>query len=141
MSAYQEHHHYKYPRYDEVDSGMPAMTSSHARNHVTFPSAHAHYNYYSESNADIEHDRNADGMSVERRHEAPYGYPLVSEKASPQQWVYGGPPPPAMPMPGQSKAAVFLCNRELWTRFHQHTTEMIVTKQGRFVIAVFNHSK
>lgn len=31
------------------------------------------------------------------------------------------------------KAAVFLCNRELWTKFHQHQTEMIITKQGRLV--------
>ena len=30
-----------------------------------------------------------------------------------------------------SKASVYLCNRDLWTRFHAHTTEMIITKQGR----------
>ncbi|KAH3897206.1 T-box transcription factor T-like [Dreissena polymorpha] len=138
MSTYLEQHHYKYPRYDEVDGGIPAMTSSHVRNHVTYPSTHARYPYYSDSNADIEHDRNADGMSVERRHEAPYGYPLVSEKASPHQWVYGGPPP--LVLPGPSKAAVFLCNRELWTRFHQYTTEMIVTKQGRRMFPILEFS-
>ncbi|XP_021355486.1 T-box brain protein 1-like [Mizuhopecten yessoensis] len=29
------------------------------------------------------------------------------------------------------KVSVYLCNRELWTKFHAHTTEMIITKQGR----------
>ena len=28
-------------------------------------------------------------------------------------------------------ACVYLCNRELWVKFYQHTTEMIITKQGR----------
>ncbi|KAK3087238.1 hypothetical protein FSP39_003446 [Pinctada imbricata] len=31
----------------------------------------------------------------------------------------------------QNKACIQLCNAELWARFHQHTTEMIITKQGR----------
>ncbi|KAL4218286.1 T-box brain protein 1 [Mactra antiquata] len=26
---------------------------------------------------------------------------------------------------------VYLCNRDLWSKFHQHTCEMIITKQGR----------
>ena len=26
---------------------------------------------------------------------------------------------------------VYLCNRELWSKFYQHTCEMIITKQGR----------
>lgn len=30
-----------------------------------------------------------------------------------------------------SKACVYLCNRDLWAKFHQHTCEMIITKQGR----------
>ena len=30
-----------------------------------------------------------------------------------------------------NKACIHLCNSELWSRFHQHTTEMIITKQGR----------
>ena len=30
-----------------------------------------------------------------------------------------------------SGASVYLCNRDLWSRFHAHTTEMIITKQGR----------
>ncbi|CAH1775723.1 unnamed protein product [Owenia fusiformis] len=29
------------------------------------------------------------------------------------------------------KACVYLCNRDIWSKFHQHTTEMIITKQGR----------
>lgn len=46
---------------------------------------------------------------------------------------YGLPPPQptAQTVPQQNKASVYLCNRQLWLRFHQHTTEMIITKQGR----------
>lgn len=36
--------------------------------------------------------------------------------------------------PGETsggKACIYLCNRELWLKFHTHTTEMIITKQGR----------
>eukprot|EP00057_Strongylocentrotus_purpuratus_P033392 XP_791266.1 PREDICTED: optomotor-blind protein [Strongylocentrotus purpuratus] len=32
---------------------------------------------------------------------------------------------------GPGKASVYLCNRDLWRKFHQHKTEMIITKQGR----------
>ena len=35
--------------------------------------------------------------------------------------------------PSPNKASVYLCNRELWAKFHSHTTEMIITKQGRYV--------
>ncbi|XP_077990589.1 uncharacterized protein LOC144444913 [Glandiceps talaboti] len=31
----------------------------------------------------------------------------------------------------KGKACVYLCNRDLWLKFHQHNTEMIITKQGR----------
>ncbi|XP_060085944.1 T-box protein H15-like [Ylistrum balloti] len=31
----------------------------------------------------------------------------------------------------EEKACVYLCNRDLWSKFHAHTTEMIITKQGR----------
>lgn len=34
---------------------------------------------------------------------------------------------------GPGKASVYLCNRDLWRKFHQHKTEMIITKQGRYV--------
>nr|ACV88662.1 T-brain transcription factor [Scaphechinus mirabilis] len=30
-----------------------------------------------------------------------------------------------------NRAAVYLCNRDLWRKFHQRKTEMIITKQGR----------
>ncbi|XP_072037660.1 T-box protein 1-like [Amphiura filiformis] len=43
----------------------------------------------------------------------------------------GMPAAPNMISPPHGKAAVYLCNRELWTKFHQHQTEMIITKQGR----------
>ena len=29
------------------------------------------------------------------------------------------------------RASIYLCNSDMWTRFHEHTTEMIITKQGR----------
>lgn len=35
------------------------------------------------------------------------------------------------PQPEIGKASVFLCNSELWRKFHEHRTEMIITKQGR----------
>nr|BAS66820.1 T-brain transcription factor [Echinocardium cordatum] len=45
------------------------------------------------------------------------------------------PPPAGMQnvdtTSGAGKAGIFLCNRDLWRRFHQHKTEMIITKQGR----------
>ena len=31
----------------------------------------------------------------------------------------------------KSKACVYLCNSDLWSKFNSHTTEMIITKQGR----------
>nr|BAB19985.1 Pf-TBRAIN [Ptychodera flava] len=31
----------------------------------------------------------------------------------------------------KGKACVYLCNRDLWLKFHQQNTEMIITKQGR----------
>ncbi|ELU10823.1 hypothetical protein CAPTEDRAFT_223644 [Capitella teleta] len=39
-------------------------------------------------------------------------------------------PPLGYPVPAD-KASIHLCNRQLWLRFHQHRTEMIITKQGR----------
>lgn len=42
----------------------------------------------------------------------------------------------SMPIPGSGSAAraqVYLCNRPLWLKFHRHQTEMIITKQGRYV--------
>lgn len=30
-----------------------------------------------------------------------------------------------------ARAQVYLCNRQLWLKFHRHQTEMIITKQGR----------
>jgi hypothetical protein len=32
---------------------------------------------------------------------------------------------------GGTRACIYLCNRDLWVKFHSHTTEMIITKQGR----------
>lgn len=39
----------------------------------------------------------------------------------------------AAPVPSSSfSPCIYLCNRDLWVKFHQHTTEMIITKQGRY---------
>lgn len=55
----------------------------------------------------------------------------------------GHSPPGLMPMgcvqqgpgaafyPHGSNICVYLCNRDLWSKFYQHTCEMIITKQGR----------
>jgi hypothetical protein len=40
---------------------------------------------------------------------------------------------PTQVIPAQRQVCVYLCNRELWVKFHQHMTEMIITKQGRLV--------
>ncbi|XP_062576802.1 T-box protein 1-like isoform X2 [Saccostrea cucullata] len=42
------------------------------------------------------------------------------------------PLPSTASIPSNSfNPCIYLCNRELWIKFHQHTTEMIITKQGR----------
>ncbi|XP_022083481.1 T-box protein 1-like [Acanthaster planci] len=51
-----------------------------------------------------------------------------SERLSPEQQV---PTVGSSPPSGFTKASVFLCNSELWRKFHEHRTEMIITKQGR----------
>ncbi|XP_033640883.1 T-box protein 1-like [Asterias rubens] len=40
-------------------------------------------------------------------------------------------PSPPSSQPEIGKASVFLCNSDLWRKFHEHRTEMIITKQGR----------
>jgi hypothetical protein len=73
----------------------------------------------------------------------PSGMPLPQSGAPPQVMgtpsVSPGLAPPEVTPPGSRYsptnrgASVYLCNRDLWTRFHAHTTEMIITKQGRSV--------
>ncbi|KAL4218122.1 hypothetical protein ACF0H5_022858 [Mactra antiquata] len=83
---------------------------------------------------------------LHRQNESPYGYPVL-----PPTSTHGTPSPlsqgwdsynvrdqPLPVYPG--KAGVFLCNRELWSKFHTHTTEMIVTKQGRRMFPVLEIS-
>ena len=41
------------------------------------------------------------------------------------------PPNPATSFYPHGSICVYLCNRDLWAKFHQHTCEMIITKQGR----------
>ncbi|XP_041362119.1 T-box brain protein 1-like [Gigantopelta aegis] len=38
------------------------------------------------------------------------------------------------------KVCVHLCNREMWIKFHSHTTEMIITKQGRRMFPTLQYS-
>lgn len=71
-----------------------------------------------------------------KHHDSSYGYqvlpPTTSTATSTVSNGWGGHPIRYQQLqvsPG--KAGVFLCNRELWSKFHAHTTEMIVTKQGR----------
>ncbi|CAJ0937714.1 unnamed protein product [Ranitomeya imitator] len=40
----------------------------------------------------------------------------------------------AQPALVPGKAQVYLCNRPLWLKFHRHQTEMIITKQGSYII-------
>ena len=72
---------------------------------------------------------------VEIKQEVPYYPPTPNGVAArlgtgvptAETWGYG----PNIEGQHLSKACVFLCNRELWSKFHAHETEMIVTKQGR----------
>lgn len=43
----------------------------------------------------------------------------------------GGSAPGAVSPYSAGKACVYLCNRDLWVKFHSHVCEMIITKQGR----------
>lgn len=71
----------------------------------------------------------AGGQDLRKPRDAPYGYgmPVAHHQHAGNGW--GGFNHPSQPTTG--KAGVFLCNRELWSKFHTHITEMIVTKQGR----------
>ncbi|XP_033727033.1 eomesodermin-like [Pecten maximus] len=42
--------------------------------------------------------------------------------------------------PDGQEACVNLCNRDLWAKFHAHTTEMIITKQGRRMFPTLQYS-
>lgn len=66
----------------------------------------------------------AGGHDLQKPHDTPYGYGM---SVSHHQHVGNG----WGDQPTTGKAGVFLCNRELWSKFHTHITEMIVTKQGR----------
>ena len=74
-------------------------------------------------------------LPVEIKQEVPYFPPPLnghvagrgSAVPTPGTWGYGT----NVDEPHGGKAGVFLCNRELWSKFHVHETEMIVTKQGR----------
>ena len=62
------------------------------------------------------------------------GGPEAGEQPGPTDGGYGGGPGGG---PG-GKACVYLCNRDLWMKFHSHICEMIITKQGRWVQAFFS---
>ncbi|XP_045182257.2 T-box transcription factor T-like [Mercenaria mercenaria] len=83
------------------------------------------------------------GHSVQKPRDAPYGYaippPLPTAAQQQHGWGAYGHQDPAQSSP-TGKAGVFLCNRELWSKFHNHITEMIVTKQGRRMFPVLEFS-
>jgi hypothetical protein len=76
----------------------------------------------------------APGNITHKPRDAPYPYnmPPSLPPGAHQPLCYGayGPQEPIHSL-ASGKAGVFLCNRELWSKFHTHITEMIVTKQGR----------
>jgi len=99
---YPDVQHFKYEKYSDTETPSPTREQPN-------------FSPYSYS-----------GIDIVKPREPTYGYPLqVMKHAAPEAWGYGNHLTPS------SKAAVFLCNRELWSKFHAHTTEMIVTKQGR----------
>ena len=65
------------------------------------------------------------GSLLTNGHVSPRG--SGAQVAPSESWGYG----PNVQGAHEGKAGVFLCNRELWSKFHTHQTEMIVTKQGR----------
>lgn len=44
---------------------------------------------------------------------------------------------PTAIQPSSFSPCIYLCNRDLWIKFHQHMTEMIITKQGRYADFVY----
>ncbi|XP_053381750.1 T-box transcription factor T-like [Mercenaria mercenaria] len=49
-------------------------------------------------------------------------------------------PNPAAGFYPHGSICVYLCNRDLWAKFHQHTCEMIITKQGRRMFPTLQYS-
>ena len=78
----------------------------------------------------LDHSPQMNGMTL-----GPYGPgsrgPMTGGQAGPSE-VPTGPVSPYNP----GKACVYLCNRELWVKFHANTCEMIITKQGRYVYGI-----
>ncbi|XP_052761830.1 T-box protein 1-like [Mya arenaria] len=143
-------HSYRYDKYDEVDGTPtpppPSVAVQQRGNLVsgyhpvpTTGHVEPHSPYTCNSNGGI--SGNTDGIHMEKRTELPpQAYAYQTEKV--ENWQYGGAPQMTLAQQPEasSKAAVFLCNRELWSRFHVHTTEMIVTKQGRRMFPVLEYS-
>ena len=74
-----------------------------------------------------------DGKVLDAQH-YPSPYPLHKPMGPVDAW------PSEAHNPTAGKAGVFLCNRDLWEKFHRHITEMIVTKQGRCVCKLLSSS-
>ena len=55
--------------------------------------------------------------------------PALAQSAPGLMHMGMGSPNHGLYLPGN--ICIYLCNRELWSKFHQHTCEMIITKQGR----------
>lgn len=75
------------------------------------------------------------GHVIQKSRDVPYGFGMLPSPSTSVQHQnvsngWGGFGPQSQSSSSE-KAGVFLCNRELWAKFHTHITEMIVTKQGR----------
>ncbi len=60
---------------------------------------------------------------------SPFGAPVTYDPTAPG--VGAGQPLPGVPGKRDPGVSVHLDNKELWERFHQIGTEMIITKSGR----------
>ncbi|XP_052761708.1 eomesodermin homolog [Mya arenaria] len=98
--------------------------------------------------------------STFQRQNPAYSMPMYTDSFGMGQHYYHGgqmspalghSPPGLMPMgcvqpgPGagfypHNSVCVYLCNRDLWSKFHQHTCEMIITKQGRRMFPTLQYS-
>ncbi|XP_071092565.1 T-box transcription factor TBX6-like [Haliotis cracherodii] len=129
------------------------------------PAAPPHYDVpqpaYDHPQSHYDHDSSRDSMapyhpsdSLQGRYPymKPYHQPYPSAVESEGLYSRVDSPPQELPVPesptlidpthgGQSgKACVYLCNRELWLKFNTHTTEMIITKQGRRMFPTLQYS-
>ncbi|XP_064596714.1 T-box brain protein 1-like [Liolophura sinensis] len=125
---------YSYPSPPQVNSAAPVLerhSSPPSYTTLEYGPAAVKIEYKSTNSVPV--------SSAASHYYQPQGYPEEG------MGYYSAPPAAAIPQQHQapvarnsegrqyqnSGACVFLCNRQLWVKFHAHTTEMIITKQGR----------